>query len=201
MRGTLQFGKAPESWHRRLSSVVIQFFLLFALWLILSGHYQTSYIIIGALSAALITFLTNDLCYAALLHGERANPKIRAILTYNLRFLAYLPWLVSQIIMANVQVASLVLNPKMPIEPALLVFRTGMKKGIAQVTLANSITLTPGTITVSLEDGEYIVHTLQPPLAQGLVDAVMQNKVAKIYMEEKENPPETRWVYSLEELK
>lgn len=102
--------------------------------------------------------------------------------------------------MANVQVAYLVLHPKMPIEPVLLLFQTQMRKGIAQVTLANSITLTPGTITVNLENGKYIVHTLKPPLAQELTEAVMQNKVAKIYMEEKEQPPATRWVYSLEAL-
>jgi multicomponent Na+:H+ antiporter subunit E len=76
-----------------------------------------------------------------------------------------------------------------------------MRKGIAQVTLANSITLTPGTITVNLENGHYIVHTLKPPLAQELVEAVMQNKIARVYMEEKEQPPDIRWVYSLEELK
>ena len=84
--------------------------------------------------------------------------------------------------------------------PGFFLFRTRMRKGMAQVTLANSITLTPGTITVNLEDGHYIIHTLKPPLAQELADAVMQNKVAKIYLEKKETPPATRWVYSLEEL-
>jgi len=134
-------------------------------------------------------------------YGERGEPKIRSVFLQLLRFIAYLPWLLSRIIMANVQVAYLVLHPKMPIDPVLFLFRTQMRKGIAQVTLANSITLTPGTITVNLENGNYIVHTLKPPLAQELAEAVMQNKVAKVYMEEKEQPPATRWVYSLEALK
>jgi multicomponent Na+:H+ antiporter subunit E len=82
----------------------------------------------------------------------------------------------------------------MPIEPVLFLFKTKMRKGIAQVTLANSITLTPGTVTVNLENGKYIIHTLKPPLARELAEAKMQNKVAAIYMEEKEQPPTTRWV-------
>jgi multicomponent Na+:H+ antiporter subunit E len=107
---------------------------------------------------------------------------------------------VVQIIMANLQVAYLVLHPKMPIEPVLLLFRTRMRKGIAQVTLGNSITLTPGTITASLENGKYIIHTLKPPLASGLVEGKMQGRIAKVYLEEEETKPKVRWVYSLEEL-
>lgn len=201
MRSTSQAQKTTRHWHRRLTSVVLQFVILFTFWLILSGHYQAKYIVIGAISAGLVTFLTNDLTDSVLRYGERVEPKIRSVFLQLLRFIAYLPWLLSRIIMANVQVAYLVLHPKMPIDPVLFLFRTRMRKGIAQVTLANSITLTPGTITVNLENGNYIVHTLKPPLAQELAEAVMQNKVAKVYMEEKEQPPATRWVYSLEALK
>ena len=201
MRSVLRSLKTKGLRHKRLISVVLQFAILFAFWLILSGHFQVKYILIGAFSAGLVTFLTNDLFYAALRYGERAEPGIYSVFIQILRFVAYLPWLLSRIIMANVQVAYLVLHPKMPIEPGFLIFQTKMRKGIAQVTLANSITLTPGTITVSLEKGRYIIHTLKPPLAQELVEAVMQNKVAAIYDEEKERPPVTRWAYSLEELK
>ena len=201
MISVLRSPKTTELRHKRLISVVLQFAILFAFWLILSGHFQIKYILIGVFSAGLVTFLTNDLFYAALRYGERVEPGIYSVFIQILRFVAYLPWLLSRIIMANVQVAYLVLHPKMPIEPGFLIFQTRMRKGMAQVTLANSITLTPGTITVSLEKGEYIIHTLKPPLAQELVDAVMQNKVAAIYMEEKEQPPVTSWAYSLEELK
>ena len=187
-------------WRERLTSIVLQFIILFAFWLVLSGRYQLKYILIGAVAAGLVTFLTNDLFYSTLRRGVRVETKVWAVLLQLWRFIAYLPWLLSRIIMANVQVAYLVLHPKMPIEPVLFIFRTRMRKGISQVTLANSITLTPGTITVSLEDGRYIIHTLKPPLASELAEAVMQNKIAKVYLEEKEPPPDARWVYSLEEL-
>ena len=201
MRETLQLPETTKRGQKRLISAVLQFIILFAFWLILSGHYQVKYIVIGALSAGLVTFLTNDLFDAALRYGERTEVKTRLDLLQLWRFLLYLPWLLSRIIMANVQVAYLVLHPKMPIDPGLLVFRTRMKKGMAQVTLANSITLTPGTITTSLENGQYIIHTLKRPLAGELEDATMQNKIATVYLENKEPPPVTRWVHSLEELK
>ena len=57
----------------RLLSIVLQFVLLFAFWLLLSGRYQAKYIIIGAISAALVTFLTNDLFYFALQRGEKGR--------------------------------------------------------------------------------------------------------------------------------
>lgn len=201
MRGTLQLPETTKRGQKRLISAILQFIILFAFWLILSGHYQVKYIVIGALSAGLVTFLTNDFFDAALRHGERAEVKTRLVLLQLGRFLAYLPWLFSRIIMANVQVAYLVLHPKMPIDPGLLVFRTRMKKGVAQVTLGNSITLTPGTITTSLENGRYVIHTLKRPLAGELESATMQNKIATVYLEDKEPPPTTRWIHSLEELK
>ncbi len=185
----------------RLLSIVLQFIILFVFWLLLSGRYQAKYIVTGAISAALVTFLTNDLFYFALQRGEKLGIKNRQVFRQIWRFLLYIPWLLLQIILANVQVAYLVLHPRMPIEPALFLFRTRMRKGMAQVTLANSITLTPGTITVSLEGGNYIIHTLKPPLASGLVDGTMQSKVARVYLEEKETKPEVHWAYSLKELK
>ena len=202
MRNTVKPQEASRRWNsRRFISVVLQFIVLFAFWLVLSGHYQARYILIGAGAAGLVTFFTNDPFYEALQRGESLKTAIRDLFRQIWHFLLYLPWLFSRIVMANVQVAYLVLHPKMPIDPVLLLFDTRMKKDISRVTLANSITLTPGTVTVDLKDENYIIHTLKPPLAEELVNAVMQNKVAKVYLEEKETPPEVKWVYSLEDLK
>jgi len=196
----LNVSKITIHGQNRLFSIILQFIILFAFWLLLSGRYQAKYIIIGVISAALVTFFTNDLFYSALQRGEQAGIRIRQVLLQIWRFILYLPWLLLQIILANVQVAYLVLHPRMPIEPALLLFRTRMRKGIARVTLGNSITLTPGTITTSLEEGNYIIHNLKPPLASSLIDGVMQKKIARVYLEEEEPKPAVRWVYSLEEL-
>ena len=201
MKKTVQTNKTTGYRREKWISVALEFTCLFAFWLILSGHYKAKYIIIGALAAAAITFLTNDLFYDTLRRGEAQKTRLKIALLQLWNFILYLPWLILQIILANVQVACLVLNPKMPIEPVLFLFQTKMRKGMAQVTLANSITLTPGTITVSLVNGNYIIHTLKLPLAGSLADGTMQNKVAKIYLENEVAAPTTRLAYSLEEIK
>lgn len=201
MLDRLQIRQTADPWQKRLFSLVLQFIVLFIFWLILSGHFEIKYVLFGAASAGLVTYLTNDFFYAVLRYGEQAELRVRPVLLQIWRFLLYLPWLLSRIIMANVQVALLVLNPKMPIEPALFLFQTGMRKGISRVTLANSITLTPGTITVDLQKNNYIIHTLKPALAQELVEAIMQNKITRVFLEEEDPVPDVKWVYSLPELK
>jgi multicomponent Na+:H+ antiporter subunit E len=181
-------------------SIIFQFIMLFAFWLILSGRFQVKYIILGAISAALITYFTNDRFYSVLRQGEFRPIKTGLILTQLWRFILYVPWLLYQIVVANIQVAYYVLHPGMPIAPGLLVFRTEMKKNMSQVTLANSITLTPGTITANLENGTYTIHTLKRTLASLLESGEMQQKVGRIFLEEKELVPETRWMSSLKEM-
>ncbi len=201
MLGRLQIRQTADPWQKRLFSMLLQFVVLFLFWLILSGHFEIKYVLLGVASAGLVTYLTNDFFYAVLRYGERAELSIKTVFLQIWRFLLYLPWLFSRIIMANVQVALLVLHPKMPIEPVLFLFQTGMRKGIARVTLANSITLTPGTITVDLNKNNYIIHTLKPSLAQELIGAIMQNKVTRVFLEEEDPVPDVKWVYSLPELK
>ena len=110
------------------------------------------------------------------------------------RFFTYLLWLVYSIIEANLQVAYLVLHPKLPIEPGLLRFTTQLQSEIGHVILANSITLTPGTITVHYSEGTYVVHTLVPQAATSLLEAKMQNKLQSIFGEAEELQPDIRWI-------
>ena len=82
--------------------------------------------------------------------------------------LKYLGVLLVEIIKANFAVIRLILSPKLEPEPILVHFKKPMKKDAHKVLLANSITLTPGTITVSLDDGLYTVHCLDRSMAEGL---------------------------------
>lgn len=188
-------------WNRRLASIIIQFAILFAFWVVLSGRYEAKYLSFGVLSAGLVTFLTNDLFYPLYYRGDKGGTKTRVVFLQLWRFMAYLPWLIFGIIKANLQVAYLVLHPRMPIEPVMLQFRTRLRGSLAQVIVANSITLTPGTTTVNLEEGRYTIHVLAPPAAKDILQAKLQNKVGAIFMEDEESPPVARWAYSLEELK
>ncbi len=186
---------------RSMPGVVLQFGALFLFWLVLSGHFTLKYILFGVVSAALVTFLTNDLFSDIFRYeGTEAASAPQSFRKF-LRFLAYMPWLLYQIVKANIQVASIVLSPRLSIDPAILQFSTQVKRTVAQVILATSITLTPGTVVILLEEGKYTIHALVPGAAGDLVEANMQNKVWGIFGDKREPPPpDARWVRSLREL-
>ena len=162
---------------RFAASRAILFALLFGFWLLMSGHYDAFHIGAGLLSAALVValngrlarhfYVRDNLCDCAPLRGPR--------------LLFYLPWLIYQIGVASLQVAGVVLSPRMPVNPSLVRFRTKLPTQAARVILANSITLTPGTITLQLEGDEYLVHSLINASHSGIVDGTLPGQVAKLY--------------------
>lgn len=165
---------------------VIQFFLLLGLWLLLSGHYDVIHISMGVFSALLVVLINLRLRKYYFYEEEisETGAKIRGIFPTPLRFgrvLLYIPWLILQIIVASLQVAAVVLNPKMPVDPALLRFKTRLPNLASKVILANSITLTPGTITVRLKDDEFLVHSLMAVSATGIIQDKLPEEVAKLY--------------------
>ncbi|HEX77578.1 MAG TPA: Na+/H+ antiporter subunit E [Dehalococcoidia bacterium] len=200
-RRTSEPQKASQRYgYRRLISVAFQFALLFGIWLIFSGRFGLKYLVMGLICVSLVTFLTNDLLYYRARPGGKAESGVLVEFMSWWRLLLYVPWLFLAIVKANLQVAYLVLHPRMPIDPVFLQFRTGLRKRLSQVTLANSITLTPGTVSVNLEEGRYTVHALVPRSGQDLVEGRMQNKVAEIFLDEQAEPPQVRFAHSLEEL-
>ena len=97
--------------------------------------------------------------------------------------MGYLPWLFYQIVLANLHVAKMVLHPKMPIAPRIIEFRTKLEKDLAITTLGNSITLTPGTITVDIRDDTFIVHALTQKVTDDIMSGEMEKRVAAIFRE------------------
>ncbi|MBI2918875.1 MAG: Na+/H+ antiporter subunit E [Chloroflexi bacterium] len=181
--------------HRNWVSLGVQTALLFAFWLVLSGRYEPRFLIVGALSVALVLLLNRDIF---VLHTvPESGGGHWAVLALGWRWLLYVAWLLYDIAVANIQVASLVLHPRMPIDPVLLRFSVSWRRGATQVLLANSITLTPGTVTVDLRDGEYTVHTLAPRLAQPLVSGEVQKRVASVLGEEAGHAPAVTWIGSV----
>jgi multicomponent Na+:H+ antiporter subunit E len=178
---------------QKAGRLALQFAILFAFWLILSGKLELKYLIFGLASAALVTFVTQGLLEPQ--EGQRRTPSSMAkFLKAGWRLLSYFVWLIYEIVKSNIQVAYIVLHPKLPIEPGLLQFRTRLRSKVGHVILANSITLTPGTITVDLVDGTYLVHALVPDAAGSLLEAKMQTKLEAIFGEPQERQPEIRWV-------
>jgi multicomponent Na+:H+ antiporter subunit E len=158
--------------------ILVTFCAMFLFWLLLSGFLDVLHVGAGIICSAIVALISHDL-----LVKERGN---RMILK-SFRFIIYLVWEMWQIILANFDVAYRVLHPKMPIDPLIIEFDTSLRSDFAIVTLANSITLTPGTITINIdpERGRFQVHAIaHKPADALLVDKTMQQKVAKVFMEE-----------------
>ena len=149
--------------------------ILFAFWILLSGQFDSFHLTLGAVCSIIVAYLYHDLLFA--------NVRVGDMRVVAWRFISYIPWLLYQIFMSNIHVASLVLRPKMPIDPQVLTFKTKLETDIACVTLANSITLTPGTITMDIRDGVYYVHALSKKVADDLKAGEMEDRVAHIFME------------------
>jgi multicomponent Na+:H+ antiporter subunit E len=94
------------------------------------------------------------------------------------RVLAYIPWLLWQIFKANVHVGLRILNPKLPISPRIVKAVTSQRGDMGRVIYANSITLTPGTVSLQVEDDHILVHALTEESADGLADGDMDRRVS-----------------------
>jgi len=165
----------------RTKSEVLSFLATFALlffpfWMPLSGFFDVFHLSIGVGCCALVAYISHDLLFV--------NVRVGDMRTIVKRFFAYIPWLIYQIYLASIHVLKIVLSPKMPINPHIIRFKTKLQTDISLVTFANSITLTPGTITVDIKDGEYYVHAIDEEVAYDLLyGGEMEDRVAHVFME------------------
>ena len=101
------------------------------------------------------------------------------------RALLYWPWLVVEIVKANWDVARRVLSPSLPVTPTMIRVKASQTSDLGQVIYANSITLTPGTISVDVANGEILVHALSREGAEELVGGEMDRRVTRMVGEDK----------------
>jgi multicomponent Na+:H+ antiporter subunit E len=97
----------------------------------------------------------------------------------SLRVFIYWPWLIVEIVKSAWSVARIIIDPRLPISPTLLRARTSQKTAVGVVTYANSITLTPGTISVDVKQHEILVHALTREGADGLLMGEMDRRVTQ----------------------
>jgi len=164
---------------------VILSLVLYAFWLVLSGLFKTKFLVIGLITALVTAHLTRPLL--RLPSTARPGECFVALDIPYLKLFAYVPWLLWEIAKANIDVVKLVLDPKMPIDPEVVRFKMPMENPLAHVILANSITLTPGTVTMDLEDGVYYIHAITDNAAASLLpphqEGSMPRRVAHIFGE------------------
>ncbi|MDO4519258.1 MAG: Na+/H+ antiporter subunit E [Eubacteriales bacterium] len=148
--------------------------ILFMLtWIIFNGAVTGEILAIGAgVSILLYVFM----CFFM----DFSFRKDLILVQRSFYFLKYLVVLIVEILKANVDVLGRVISMQSVQEPVLVSFRTTLKSKFARVILANSITLTPGTITVSLKDDILMVHCLDKSLAEGLEDSVFVKMLTKM---------------------
>jgi len=124
--------------------------ILAALWLLLSGHYTTLILSFGVASIVLVVYLAHRMDVV----DHEGVPFLSG------RLLMYFPWLMKEIFIANVAVAKIILDPKLPISPIMVRFQGHQDTDMGRFIYANSITLTPGTITTGVDDHEFEIHAL-----------------------------------------
>ena len=141
-------------------------------WLVWSGSFKLLLLELGALTVILTLWL-----------AHRMDLTRREVFSLDLlpRALGYWVWLLREIVRSNLTVARIVLSPRLPISPTMVTLRPELPGLIGQATLANSITLTPGTVTIDAHEGEFRVHSLTEQGARELRDSDMAARIARAF--------------------
>ncbi len=162
---------------KSLASYIITFVILFGIWLLLSGRFDLFHIALGVASCLLVTLFSSDLLLP--------SPDVLRLPGLWFRFIKYIPWLLYQVLVANIHVMYLVFHPRMMkrIDPRIMEFDSRLKSDMSRVTLANSITLTPGTITVHISIyGHITFHVIDIESGKTL-PWIMEARIADVFEE------------------
>ncbi len=148
---------------------VSTFAVLYGFWLLLSGYFTPFLLAAGAASAL-----------AVVLFSKRMGIIDRESYPFHLvghALFSYWPWLVKEIIKSGWDVARRIIHPRLPISPTLVRFRPSQRTDLGLVIHAQSITLTPGTISVEVGPGEFLVHALTAEAGAALAGSEMDRRV------------------------
>jgi multicomponent Na+:H+ antiporter subunit E len=154
-------------WRRKLALLAS----LGIAWLLWSGHFEPLLLGLGVFSCLVVFGLVWRMGYF---------DKDLYALRFSLRLAAYWCWLLKEIVMSSLQVARVVLDPKLPISCRFIEIKPTTPDAFGQVILANSITLTPGTLSLDLHEGIIKVHTLTQAGADDLMSGGMDRRVARL---------------------
>ena len=143
---------------------------LFTFWVVLSGHYTPMLVGAGIVSAFI--------CVLAAVRMRTADAEGHPIEVF-WGAVTYFPWLIVEIAKSAWAVTKIILHPRLPISPTMTVVRASQRSRVGIVTYANSITLTPGTITVGVNGNELTVHALVREGALDLEAGGMDRRVSQ----------------------
>ncbi len=189
-----------RGWSRPVFRWLAYSLLLVGLWVGLSGMLNGLFLTAGIVSSAVVLFVTEAIFHPSDSLGfERPPSRFSWLAGTIFRLVVYFPLLLREIAVANVHVVRLVLDPRMPISPSLVEFESPLRTEASNAVLANSITLTPGTVTVDMSAHRFIIHCISETSRQGIQDGALLKHVARAF-DEKIEVPEVRDVTSVEEV-
>lgn len=156
---------------------ILTFLIMLVFWIIFSGRFDLFHLSLGVLSCGIVALVNSRLLFK--------NGVSSKLVFFWFRFVRYLPWLLYQIFLANIHLLYLTFHPRMKelINPKVIRFNSRLDSNISRTTLANSITLTPGTITIYAGImGSFAVHCIDDESGSGL-PGNMEKKIAEIFDE------------------
>ncbi|MDW8469276.1 MAG: Na+/H+ antiporter subunit E [Burkholderiales bacterium] len=143
---------------------------LYAFWILMSGYLEPFLLAAGLVCALAVTWLARRM--------EIADPEGHPAHLTPAAF-GYWPWLALEILRSGLAVCRIILDPRLPVSPTLVRFRPSQRTAVGLATHANSITLTPGTLTVSADHDEFLVHGLTRETATATVASEMDRRVRR----------------------
>lgn len=149
------------------------FALLFLFWMILSESVDIQVVLAGMAVCGLVLFVNADILESRL--SQVFKKRKRTVI-----LLRYFALLCKEIVLANFHVAKIVLSPRLKLTPTLMTFDTRLESPLSRAVLANSITLTPGTLTVETKGKTFVVHCLMKEYAEGLAESKFEELLLQV---------------------
>ncbi|MAB75579.1 MAG: cation transporter [Verrucomicrobiales bacterium] len=164
---------------------IFVFVLLMVIWVVLSGFFDVFHLSLGLISCAIVVWLSSDLLF------ENRHHRLNVRIKQAFGLFAYSIWMIGQIILSNIYVLRLALGSTEKLEPQIVRYKCSLNTDFQRFLLANSITLTPGTVTIKIIGDTYYVHAISDETANGL-DGTMERRIKKVFADEyktsKESP-------------
>ncbi len=143
--------------------------VLFVIWLLLSESFNPLHMAVGLLASLAVSSV----------NAYQFGPRAHAVRWW--KALWYFPWLFGRILLSGLHVSYLILHPRLPIKPQLFRHRTDLGHDSAMMLIGNSITLTPGTLTVEAANDELIVHAIDSESARDVKTGRLEAKVGQVF--------------------
>ena len=153
------------------SRPLVLFLVLMLAWVLWSGLFKPLLLGLGVFSSVLVVYLA---------HRMRLFDADVFDVRFLLRLFRYWGWLGKEVFRSSLEVSRVVLSPRLPISPTVVTFESRCEAAIDQAILGNSITLTPGTLTLQIEEGQFFVHALTESGADDIAGGELHRRVAAL---------------------